>query len=57
MPWFSRGWIIQEVVGHPDRELICGEEETGWLPLMLMVAVVFRRFKAPPAVVTSVLMM
>lgn len=57
MPWFSRRWIIQEVVGHPDRELICGEEETGWLPLMLMVTVVFRRFKAPPAVVTSVLMM
>lgn len=57
MPWFSRRWIIQEVVGHPDRELICGEEKTGWLPLMLMVTVVFRRFKAPPAVVTSVLMM
>lgn len=57
MPWFSRRWIIQEVVGHPDVELICGDEKTGWLPLMLMVTSVFREVGWPPAVVTSVLMM
>jgi hypothetical protein len=57
MPWFSRRWIIQEVVGHPDVGLLCGEEETGWLPLMLMVTEVFRDVRVAPAVVTSVLMM
>jgi hypothetical protein len=57
MPWFSRRWIIQEVVGHPDVELLCGEEKTGWLPLMALATSVFGDVKAAPAVVTSVLMM
>ena len=62
MPWFRRRWIIQEVVGNPDVVLLCGAEETGWLPLMLMVVDVFREDvhavrTPPPAVVRSVLMM
>ncbi|KAK1830491.1 heterokaryon incompatibility protein-domain-containing protein, partial [Podospora conica] len=57
IPWFSRRWIIQEVVGNADVVLHCGQEETGWLSLMVMVTEVFRDDKAPPAVVTSVLMM
>lgn len=57
MPWFSRRWIFQKVVGHPDVKLLCGVEETGWLPLMALATNVFRHAKAAPAVVTSALMM
>lgn len=57
MPWFNRRWIIQEVVGHADVDLLCGAEEMGWLPLMALAMNVFEDVKAAPAVVTSALMM
>ncbi|RYP33988.1 hypothetical protein DL767_004509 [Monosporascus sp. MG133] len=34
LPWFSRRWIIQEVVLNPEPTLFCAAEELHWLRLV-----------------------
>jgi hypothetical protein len=37
LPWFSRRWVIQEVVLNTDVSLFCGTWELSWLRLMTLV--------------------
>jgi len=39
LPWFSRRWIIQEVVLNPNVTLYCGRSEIQWIRLLQLMRV------------------
>ncbi|KAL8334485.1 hypothetical protein RB598_008978 [Gaeumannomyces tritici] len=41
MPWFSRRWIIQEVVFSPDVVLFAGTESTAFLRLVAIIKLLY----------------
>lgn len=39
LPWFSRLWIVQEVVLNPNVTLVCGASELTWTQFMRLVRI------------------
>ena len=37
VPWFSRRWIIQEVVHNPETVLHCSSEDLDWVRFVLLI--------------------
>ncbi|KAI2616525.1 heterokaryon incompatibility protein-domain-containing protein [Hypoxylon sp. NC1633] len=46
MPWFTRRWIIQEVVLNPEVTLVCGPVEVPWPKLQTLVGDLYQEAKA-----------
>ncbi|ETS74863.1 hypothetical protein PFICI_13347 [Pestalotiopsis fici W106-1] len=51
LPWFSRRWIIQEVVLAADAVMMCGAEEIDLIHLFRVMHGLVRKSKLPPALV------